>query len=323
MDKNILGSSETTREAPLETSFFTFDFDLYLCPQHKKIDPCFLEWFIGFSEGDGCFITPKNQTKKCLSFEIVQKDAKIIHKIRTQLGYGVVSICREKYWKYSVSDKKGLQRLVSLFSGNLVLPKRRQQFTTWIEVGNTLGLWSPPFIFSEFQNRLVRQVKPTVETGWFAGFVDAEGYFYANFSVPAPGSRMSPFVQKFQITQQHLVGEHQILEEFSRLFETSACLKLLKQPNVYQLEMFSLRSHELLIRYLEKFPLQTTKKIAFIRWWRIYLRRVEQKQFTDRGIDKLKRLCWAINRQTRIELEFKNECKKQEVDDIVHTNKKL
>ena len=58
-DKKQIGSSETLRET-------TFNFEvlnnLHL-PQHKKkINQDFLEWFVGFSEGDGSFIVSKSKT---------------------------------------------------------------------------------------------------------------------------------------------------------------------------------------------------------------------------------------------------------------------
>lgn len=54
------GSSETTREA------FDFNFSKYIetKPEHNKnVDQNFLEWFIGFTEGDGSFITYSKKIK--------------------------------------------------------------------------------------------------------------------------------------------------------------------------------------------------------------------------------------------------------------------
>ena len=59
-----IGSSETTRESPLSSSetekvSSSFNFDDFLhnhLPEHKTgVDTDFLEWFIGFVEGDGTF----------------------------------------------------------------------------------------------------------------------------------------------------------------------------------------------------------------------------------------------------------------------------
>ena len=72
-------SSETTREASLEKNF-NFDYYYkYFKPQHiKQIDRNFLEWFIGFSEGDGSFVVTNN---RCYFF-INQKDIKLLYKIK-------------------------------------------------------------------------------------------------------------------------------------------------------------------------------------------------------------------------------------------------
>ena len=70
-----LGSSETIREAPqlIELS----DYESFGKPDHiKKIDRSFLEWFIGFSEGDASFV------KDQLAFVINQKDPKLLFRIK-------------------------------------------------------------------------------------------------------------------------------------------------------------------------------------------------------------------------------------------------
>jgi hypothetical protein len=52
-----LGSSETTREAPLFKKSHLFLYFQNAQPDHIKItDVKFLQWFIGFSEGDGSLL---------------------------------------------------------------------------------------------------------------------------------------------------------------------------------------------------------------------------------------------------------------------------
>jgi hypothetical protein len=59
-----------------------FDFSLYFQnaqPDHIKItDVKFLQWFIGFSEGDGSFIISK-------TYIINQKEIALLYNIRTRL----------------------------------------------------------------------------------------------------------------------------------------------------------------------------------------------------------------------------------------------
>ena len=128
-----LGSSETTREAPLD------NFDLYFNnfqPTHIKTkDSQFRQWFIGFSKGDGSFIIVKN---RCY-FIINQKHIKLLYKIRKNLGFGKV-ICynqtNQTYGRYLVHDQNNCKRLASIFNGKLVLNKTNKKFQCWAKVLN-------------------------------------------------------------------------------------------------------------------------------------------------------------------------------------------
>ena len=113
------GSSETIRET-------TFQFELFLqhLPEQKvKISHRFLEWFIGFAEGDGSFIVSRTKLGRArLFFTLVQKEVRVLHRLRSELGFGKVQR-HGKYFRYVVSDQKGIDRLIHLFNGNLVLNK--------------------------------------------------------------------------------------------------------------------------------------------------------------------------------------------------------
>ena len=134
---DIHGSSETIRK----TTFFSFD--TFSPPSHiKKIDHSFLEWFIGFVEGDGSFIVSEKTEKSPLRlfFILTQKDIQVLHMIRTTLGFGRVSKHGD-YFRYIVADQSSLKRLIHLFNGNLVLEKTQNRFcrlgkqseSTWVQ----------------------------------------------------------------------------------------------------------------------------------------------------------------------------------------------
>ena len=104
---------------------------LYFQPEHVKSTPInFLEWFIGFSEGDGSFLVSK---KQC-SFVINQKNIKILYKIKATLGFGrVVKYTQnnEIFGRYIVGDKENCERLFAIFNGNFVLNKTLIRFKNW------------------------------------------------------------------------------------------------------------------------------------------------------------------------------------------------
>ena len=106
------GSSETTCD-------ITYNFDEYssLIPQHKKkINLNFLEWFIGFTEGDGSFIVSKDK----VYFDITQnlQDIQVLYYIKKELGFGKVIIRSEKHRNvgvFYVSSKDNFTRLMTIF----------------------------------------------------------------------------------------------------------------------------------------------------------------------------------------------------------------
>jgi len=75
-------SSETIREG-------SFDFT-YFYKHHKYIDPEWLQWFIGFSEGAIL------ESKGRLYFVIGQKDIQVLYHIQEVLGFGKVNVYPDK-----------------------------------------------------------------------------------------------------------------------------------------------------------------------------------------------------------------------------------
>jgi len=160
------GSSETTRD-------ITYNFDEYsnLIPKHKnKINKKFLEWFIGFTEGDGSFIVSKDK----VYFDITQnlQDIQVLYYIKKELGFGKVIIRSEGHRNvgvFYVSSKDNFTRLIKIFNGNLSTNYKKEQFRVWLDTYNKLYSMNIPF-----KDRLV---KPSLSSGWISGFSDAECSF--------------------------------------------------------------------------------------------------------------------------------------------------
>jgi hypothetical protein len=308
----LIGSSETTREPPLYLekkqediqqectdtcqTFNFYDFEQYHRPLHKQtIDYSFLEWLIGFTEGDGTFSTrkicePTGQFR--LSFEIRQKSYQTLYKIKKELGFGSIYFSNEDSiitWRYRVEDRRNLQRIMSLFNGNLILPKRQRQFDAWIKKAKPIH--HPTFIPRYHKAQI------SLKNAWLSGFIDSEGCFYATFTTPSQRSLLAQrFYQKMHITQQNLCGEKEVLAKIGSLLKSNAKVCLARLPDCYRIEICSLTSHSILINYLEQFPLKE-KAMVFRRWWRIYNLRVEGRHLNEKGIKRMKKLCQALQKK--------------------------
>nr|YP_009105662.1 LAGLIDADG homing endonuclease [Xylochloris irregularis]AIT94363.1 LAGLIDADG homing endonuclease [Xylochloris irregularis] len=306
-----IGSSETTRESPVSSSVafdssrITFDFADFIkhhLPTHKKdVDISFLEWLVGFVEGNGRFcsrLVEEGSLKRHFLFQICQQDPKVLYKIRGHLGFGTVRKHYEltEHWRYTIEDRKGLQRIMALFNGNLVLPKRRRQFANWIK--ETEPIHHPSFVFKG------QQTVPTVSlhTGWLSGFIDAEGCFYAPFT--------KPYTLSARLTQKDVCGEREVLIEIGSLFTSHVEVNLAKKSDCYHLELSSPGSHDALVDYLKRFPLHQ-KAVIYRRWWRVYLLRKEGRHLTEAGISRMRRVCLAIQEEREKREEFRKQLKKE------------
>lgn len=304
MNKNK-GSSETTREAV----YFNFDEYIKIKPTHiKKIDTLFLEWFIGFVEGDGSFIvgTPTNKKRQTILFCINQKDAQLMFKIKKKLGFGVVTSFVQKditYHRYAVYDNENIIRLIHLFNGNLLCKKVSERFKLWLHAYNTkqgLVCINPNFI-------LFKQVQPTFcfHSAWLSGFTDAEGGFYASLTEQKNLKLGYRLRMKFYITQKYelellkdvvtCIYEKSIQKE-NNVFNAARYISETK-TDLYRLEISTYSFIVSIITYFEKYPLQGKKHIVFSRWKRIYLNKDMLKQqglVSSRQLERFKKLVGAV-----------------------------
>jgi hypothetical protein len=161
------GATPQDKENMAEHKPHIFNFNEYLLnhkPMHipqNKINLNFLEWFIGFSEGDGTFYVKNEKYGPRVIFEISQKYPQPLYRIKKELGFGTVrEEIRENnqsYWKFIIESKKNIPKIAALFNGNIILPKRRVQFHKWIEIAKEVNCL--PACYINKQSDIVNQIE--------------------------------------------------------------------------------------------------------------------------------------------------------------------
>lgn len=270
-----LESSETTREAPLNLDG-SFYFDIYFNnfkPEHiKSNDYKFLEWFIGFTEGDGSFIVSNKRNY----FIINQKNLKILYKIKKFLGFGQVlkySQNNKSYGRYVVQDQLNCKRLAYIFNGNLILEKTNLRFRFWLKTLNIQPL----------EKKGILQLN----NAWLSGFIDAEGCFWIKIRKNFNYKSNFKVEKKFIINQK---GELPFFYSLKQLFKSNTKIqKTIKNNSIYyKLELSSMYSTKLLLNYLHNFPCKGEKNITVIRYRRIYGYMERKEHLTKIGLNKIR-----------------------------------
>lgn len=277
------GSSETYTQS-LSYFFNTVDSannrnpdNFLMHPKHIKFySNDFIDWFVGFSEGDGSFIRWKSNK---ISFAITQKDAKVLYFIKKNLGFGTVYLCKDGYYRYIVSNQKNLLYLINIFNqGNLILFKTYKRFKEWLSSYSLYYRLEPIAIvpqknFISFSN------------AWLSGFIDAEGCFNAVKRAGRTTYRM-----RFSLKQK---AEFNVFQQFKGLWG-SIKIDILLKNDVVILSLDTLKSLEILIQYLTKYPLRSNKNISFSRWLRLF--RVIKDGGRGKSYEEIKEMAQNINK---------------------------
>lgn len=296
------GTSETIREAASSFNFSDYEKNK---PQHiKNIDPLFLQWFIGFFEGDGSLITRHSTAKNKqpllkINFEITQsiRNIKLLYGIRKKLGFGKIIIFEKNgnsYARWSTSKREHVFALLNLFNGNLILPKRQQQFEYIISQINFV--WNSRFEIKPWSSQI------TLDNAWLAGFSDADAGFFTNIQNNFKGHRKSPdefyyrLMTRFFITQEgddsFLKTIQQLIGDDSKIYEISAGNNRTKKYN--RLEITSVPGTEKLINYFVRFPLKGERRICFLRWARVFGYKKRGLSLNASSASKLARLIYNL-----------------------------
>lgn len=284
---NFLGSSETIREV-------SFKFDLFIknsVLHKKKVKTSELEWLIGFTEGDGSFITSKDRN----FFILTQKSYKTLCKVKRILGFGSISKAGE-YFRFIVASHEGVFRLLCLFNGNLLLNKTNERFKLWLSNYNKLN-----------NTNLTYKLGPNLQqyksNCWLSGFIDAEGCFYAllrhrQSRYRSLSLRLSLFIDQ----KAELEVLTQIAREFGGFVTRISKNKTLSVDNseedvlseleFYRVVLSSKESRQQIIQYLSNNTLLGDKQISYLRW-----KRLHEAELIKMNPEKVKNLCKNINKR--------------------------
>lgn len=239
----------------------------------------FLEWFIGFTEGDGSFFITRG---KCIfSIHLHIADLPLLFEIKTQLNMGTVFIGK-KSCLFTIKAKKEIETLISIFNGKIFLNKRRIQFQDWVK--HFEKKYKKCFDISS------NVFKPSLNDSWLAGFIDAEGSFIVTVCKTKEC--------KTKIDQRIVIGQKNAESEFDYLSKLiSGYTEKLKGHNRIVVNYLNLSC---IILYLDNHKLYSIKAKSYDKWKKIYILRKNHDINTPINYKLLKQKASLINSLRKI-----------------------
>lgn len=233
-------------------SGFCFNAFYALQPSGRKAPPqSFLEWLVGFTEGDGSFIV-NNRGEAIFVITQSSKDVQVLHYIQRMLGFGKVIKQGPTTHRFIVQDQASLQLLVALFNGNLVFPIKQNRFAAFLAAVNKRFSHSPVTLIPTL-------VVPTLLDSWLCGFTDAEGCFACSLLTTSNAFRF-----RFLLSQKGLTSQG-VLTYLTSLI--GGVVTPHSVPDCWELTVNGVRNAYPVFSYFDAHPL-LTKKAESYRIWR-------------------------------------------------------
>lgn len=241
----------------------------------KQFNKQFIEWFIGFSEGDGSFYVTRG--KSIFSIHLHKVDLPLLVEIKTQLNMGSIFIGKNSCL-LTIKAKEEIKILIHMFNGNIYLCKRKKQFIQWAQ--NFDNKYKIAFVAKD------NTFLPCLQHNWLAGFIDAEGSFIVT-------------VTKRKIRQGMLIGQRIVLAQKDAEIEFNYLSNMLngyteKLKGHDRLVIHYSNSDKILL-YLSYHPLYSVKAKSYSKWLEIYNIRKNKKFLDDDDFVSIKKKASLIN----------------------------
>jgi hypothetical protein len=271
-------ASETTREG-------SFNFDAFRAHSTTLISNTWLEWFIGFSEGDGSIVMRNNSAR----FILTQKEGDILYHIRDIFGFGEVryfpqgtSNNKNGFYRWIVTHPSDILILTVLFNGNLTLTQRIRQLATWINLYNKQNPMSTMTLIHT-------NATLSLNNAWLSGFADAEGCF--NVSVTAS----SQYTTGYRVRIRFILDQksQQLLDTIRVLFGFGTVS--LQTNGVYRYAGTGVTSMLDVRAYFVQFPLRTKKLVSFTQWCSALDMVLAKEYLTPEGLKTIQAVQKSIN----------------------------
>ena len=288
---------------------------LNLCPNLSPIKfnstpPMLGPYLAGLFEGDGHIILSKFVNGKIsypyIAITFVNKDLPLINKLVEMFGGRLRFKNKENAIVWIVNTHKELVNLVTVINGCLRTPK--------IIKFNDLIVW----LNNKYHYNIPINSVDTSSlnsNGWLAGFIDADGAFKVRYTEKRIDEKTNKVLTKGRIEVRFVLEQRQnigfysnesykpIMLKIQSFFGINTDLRESKHNEdkfYWIVEVTSLNRLNLLIQYLNNYPLLTAKRNDYEDWYNVYQLIVDKKHLSEDGKLLIKNIKSNMNKKREI-----------------------
>jgi hypothetical protein len=256
-------------------------------PNAEVPNQSFLEWLVGFAEGDGSFIVNNRGTA---IFVITQStaDLQVLEYIQQVLRFGRVIKQGARTSRFVVEDLASVALLIDLFNGNLVFPLKQTSFALFLEAFNKRSRTKGQLTVVEYiPTHALARVTPTLYDFWLCGLTDAEGCFNCSLLGNSNAYRF-----RFLLAQLGVINLA-VLTHITTLI--GGVVRSHSKSGVNELTVNGARNMERVFKYFDTHPLQTKKAKSYQLWKEVHASIVNGEHLSPATRNVLKAKAATIN----------------------------
>ncbi len=248
-------------------------------------------YLAGLIEGDGSIYIPKkNKNASMITIAFNSKDLPLILTINKTLKIGnIYKIKGKNAYSYTISDIKGLVKLVNLINGFMRTPKVVQLYKLidLLNNKNNYNIYKLPL-----DNSLIDS------NAWLSGFLEADGCFFIRITQNKHCSTNTKKIAcLLELAQKTTNLNNDELLSIMTLISDFLLIKLKIRTKtkfyIYWIRTTSLQSNIALNNYLNKYPLFSSKYLDYLAWKKTF--NFMEKKEHGKNLDKIIKLKNSMN----------------------------
>lgn len=234
--------------------------------QRLNVEQSFVEWFVGFTDGDGNFSFSKQKSSFGFTFKLAQSkyNARLLYYVKNKIGYGSVTNDGKNLLQYRIRDQKVLlEIIIPMFETYKLHTSKYYSYSLFkkaLETTDTAERMRIKALFGSTPTPSPHTCFPT--KNWIIGFIEAEGSFFI-----VKKDSDGRYVHGFSVTQK--LDKH-ILVQLQSIFGIVAQIKSTgPKHDAWLLETTNSRCIEYLIGFF-KDQMKGMKAVEYRIWARSY-----------------------------------------------------
>ena len=257
-------------------------------------------YLAGLFEGDGHIWNQKPEQKKkhnprfCITFSL--KNEPLANKLLDLIGSGFIRYkTKDNACVLVVSPVIGLKKIVSLINGELRTPKIHQfhKLIDWLNKNHSTNIEKLPLKKGSLN-----------DNSWLSGFIDSDGSFSVQHTKVENNAKKRKISCRLRIEQRMLdpITGNSYISILTSIAKFLNCNLLIRKQRstgkeYYNLAASSKISLGIIIKYLEVYPLFSSKYLDYLDWKEIALLILDNKHFTEEGLTKTDSVRNSMNRK--------------------------